>query len=293
MKLFDLLIALLIMMIWGFNFVVAKWGLAYMPPIFLMALRFAAVAAILLPFARIPRAKLREIFFLSVTLGCVHFSLMFMGLTGVNAGAAAIAIQLQVPFAAILAAIFFGDKLGWRRALGMAAAFAGIVVLAGEPRLTGHTGSLLLVIAASFMWAVTNIQIKHMGSVDGFALSAWMSLFAVPQLLIVSALLESGQIEALLHIAWPAAGVILYMAVIVTVVSYGMWYHLLRNYSVNQAMPFTLLVPVFGVMSGVLLLDEPFTWRLVAGGLATLAGVGIIVVRRPRLAEPEATAKTT
>jgi O-acetylserine/cysteine efflux transporter len=56
---------------------------------------------------------------------------------------------------------------------------------------------------------------------------------------------------------------------------------------VNQTMPFILLVPVFGVLSGILFLDETLTATLVTGGLLTVAGVGIIVLRRPKVAAPE------
>lgn len=291
MRPLDFGLILVVMVIWGLNFVAAKWGLAQIPPIFLMALRFGLVAALLLPFVKLPREKLGGIAALSFTLGCVHFSLMFTGLRDTDAAAAAIAIQSQVPFAALLAAILFKDRLGWRRAAGMALAFAGIVIIAGEPRFFANLMPLLIVIAASFMWAVANIQIKQLGPVDGFALNAYLGLFAAPQLLAVSAVLESGQIDALLHADWRAYGSLVFMAVMVTIITYAMWYRLLRRYSVNQVMPFTLLVPIFGVLSAVLLLDEPFGWRLALGGVATIAGVAIIVLRRPRLADPEATSK--
>jgi O-acetylserine/cysteine efflux transporter len=217
---------------------------------------------------------------------------MFTGLKGTDAAAAAIAIQTQVPFAALIAAVVLKDRLGWRRAGGMALAFVGVVIMAGEPRLARDLWPLALVIAASFMWAVANIQIKQLGAVDGFALNAYLGLFAAPQLLLTSAVLESGQIEALRSANWVGWSAILYMAILVTVISYVMWYRVLRRYTVNQAMPFTLLVPVLGVISAALLLDEPLTPRVILGGLATVAGVAVIVLRRPRLAEPEATTKS-
>jgi O-acetylserine/cysteine efflux transporter len=292
MKPRDLTLVLIVMVIWGLNFVVAKWGLEQFPPIFMMGLRFGLVAILLLPFVRMPKKQLRGVALLSVTLGCVHFSLMFTGLKGTDAAAAAIAIQIQVPFAALIAAVVLKDRLGWRRAGGMALAFLGIVIMAGEPRLSGNLWPLALVIAASFMWAVANVQIKQLGAVDGFALNAYLGLFAAPQLFLASAVLESGQIEALRNADWVGWSAVVYMAVLVTIVSYVMWYRVLRRYTVNQAMPFTLLVPVLGVLSAALLLDEPLTWRVILGGLATIAGVAVIVLRRPRLAEPEATAKS-
>jgi O-acetylserine/cysteine efflux transporter len=292
MKPADIVLVLIVMVIWGLNFVIAKWGLEQFPPIFMIALRFGMVAVLLLPFVRVPKQKLGGIALLSFTLGCLHFSMMFSGLDGTDAAAAAIAIQIQVPFAALIAAIVLKDRLGWRRASGMALAFLGIVIMAGEPRFSDDLVPLGLVIAASFMWAVANVQIKKLGAVDGFALNAYLGLFATPQLLLASALLESGQIEALKNADWVGWSSIAYMAVLVTIISYVLWYRVLRRYTVNQAMPFTLLVPVLGVLSAALLLNEPLTWRIILGGVATVAGVAVIVLRRPRLAEPEATAKS-
>ncbi len=292
MKPTDLAIVIFVMVVWGLNFVVGKWGIAQFPPIFMIGLRFALVALMLVPFVKVPREKLSWILMLSFTLGCVHFSLMFTGLRDLDAAAAAIAIQIQVPFAALIAAIFLDDKLGWRRTLGMALAFAGVVIMAGEPRVSGSLWPLFLVIAGSFMWAVSNVQIKQLGPVDGFALNAYLGLFAAPQLFIASAFLEEGQVQAVINADWVGWSVIFYMAVLVTIVSYAMWYRLLRRYTVNQAMPFTLLVPIIGVLSAALFLDEPLTWRVLLGGAATIAGVAVIVLRRPRLADPEATSKT-
>ncbi len=281
MSLRDSLVALLVMAIWGLNFVVAKWGLAEFPPLFIMALRFLLVAALLLPVARMPRDKLLPIAALSVTLGTVHFPLMFTGLTGIDAATASIAAQAQVPFSSLLAAVLFKDKLGWRRAGGMAAAFAGVVVIAGEPRLAESPTPLLMILAASAAFAIASMQMKMIGAVNGFALNGWMALFAAPQLLVLSFLLEDGQMEALATAGWWGWGSIVYMAVGVTIIAYGMWYPLLRRYEVNQTIPYLLTVPVFGVAAGVLLMDDPFTLRLVLGGLLTVGGVAVIVRRRP------------
>ncbi len=277
-----------VMLVWGLNFAVAKVGLAQLPPIMLVTLRFALVALMLAPFVKVPRGKLPQIFAVSVTLGLLHFSLMFNGLREVDAAAAAISIQLQVPFAALLAALVFGDRLGWRRAGGMLIAFAGVALIAGEPRLEGHYLALAMVIGAACIWAVAGVQIKAMGEVDGGQINAWLAIFATPQLAVASLLLEGGQWAALQAADWRAFAAVVYQAVVVVGFGYGTWYRLLRTYDVNQAMPFTLLVPLFGVLSGLVFLGEALTAALVAGGLLTVLGVGIITLRRPRLAGPEA-----
>ena len=283
-----MVVFLLIAMIWGFNFAVAKIGLAQLPPIMMMALRWGLVGLLLAPFVKPPRGRWRQVFLVSFTLGFVHFAFMFTGLKRLDAATAAIAIQLQVPFAALLAAVFFKDKLGWRRALGMAIAFVGVAIIAGEPRLTGATVPLALVIVAACIWSVANVQIKMMGDVNGMMLNAWVGVFAAPQLALASLVFEDGQWAALTAADWRAAMAVLYQAVVVVIVGYGGWFWLLRRYAVNQVMPFTLLVPGFGVLSGVLVLGETLTLPLIVGGLLTVIGVGVITIIRPKLVAAEA-----
>lgn len=282
MKPFDLFLGLIVMLIWGINFVVAKLGLAELPAILLMAMRFGAVALFLVPFVRMPRGRLKGIALLSLSLGTVHYATMFTGMSRLDAGTTAILIQLQVPFSAALAAVLYGERLGWVRAVGMAVAFAGVAVIMGEPRLTSDLVAVGLVIFATLVWAFANIQIKELGPVDGFSLNAYLGLFATPQLLIASLVLESGHRQALAQADWThVLFAVFYLSVMVQIVSYAIWYRLLRLYPVNQVMPITLLCPVIGVLAGVVLLGEVLTWKAVLGGAATLAGVAIIMLWRP------------
>lgn len=278
----------LITVLWGLNFAIGKIGLEQLPPIMFVALRWAMVGIFLAPFVKAPRGKWRQVFMVSFTLGLLHFSLMFAGLREIDAGTAAIAIQLQLPFAALLAARIFHDRLGWRRALGMAVAFAGVAIVAGGPRLEGHYLALAMVIASACIWSVANIQIKLIGEIGGTTLNAWIGVFATPQLVLASLLFETGQAEALAAADWRALLALLYQVIFIVVIGYGSWYWLLRRYEVNQVMPFILLVPVFGVLSGVLILGEPLGPALIIGGLITILGVGIIILRRPGLVAPEA-----
>jgi O-acetylserine/cysteine efflux transporter len=163
-------------------------------------------------------------------------------------------------------------------------------VIAGEPRQAADPLPLALVIAAAFMWALANVQIKSM-DVDGLALTAWMALFAAPLQLAASLLLERGQGAALRSASWPAWGGIAYMAVMVGIASYLAWLWLLRRHPINVIMPFTLLVPVFGALFSIWLRGEAATWNLLLGGALTVAGVAIIVLRRPATAAPDAAAK--
>jgi len=278
MKPVDYGLCLLVVLIWGLNFVIAKLGIQELPPIFLIGLRFSLVAALLIPFVAVPRPLLGKILLLSLTLGGLHFSLMFTALQRLDASTASVAIQLQVPFAALLSRLVLGERLGPLRLAGMALAFSGIVIMAGEPRIGRDLAALGMALAAALVWAVANIQVKFLGKLDGFTLNAWMSLLAAPQLLLSSWLFESGQWQALQQAGIRGWGAILYMALGVTIVGYGLWYRMLARYPVSQLVPFTLLVPVIGVFTGVTLLDEPLSARIALGSAVTVLGVGIIVI---------------
>lgn len=284
----DAFIIFGVMVLWGMNFAVAKVGLAQLPAMFFMALRFLLVALLLVPFAKWPRGQWRALASISFTLGILHFAFMFTALTTLDAATAAIAIQLQVPFAALLAAIFFNDKLGWRRGVAMLFAFAGVAIIAGEPRLQGQYLALGFVIFASCMWSIANVQIKRLEEVDGITLNAWIGVLAVPQLALASLVLEEGQWAALQAADFWAYFAVVYQAVAVVVIGYGTWYWLLRRYQMNQVMPAILLVPVFGVISGIVFLGETLTLNLVVGGLITVGGVAVIILRRPKVTGPGA-----
>jgi O-acetylserine/cysteine efflux transporter len=231
----DIALLVGVTVVWGINFAVVKAGLLQMPPIFFVALRFVVVALVLAPFLRLPARGFGRLLALSFTLGALHFSLMFVGLRSLDVATAAIAIQLQVPIAALLAALFFGDRLGWRRLLGMAAAFAGVALIAGEPRFEGDLLPLALVVAAACVWSVANIQIKQLGDdVEVLALNGWVALLGAPQLLIVSLLIERGQIAAMMAADWQVWGAIAYQTLLVTVFGYGIWTMPCR-FPINQA----------------------------------------------------------
>jgi O-acetylserine/cysteine efflux transporter len=284
MRPIDTALAVFVAVAWGLNFLFAKWALAEFPPVLAMALRFSLVALLLVPFVRAPWADLRRLAALSFTLGCVHFSLMFSGVAGLDAGLASIVAQSQVPFTALLSAVFLKDYPGWRQWLGMGLAFFGIWLAAGEPRAGGDAWHIALVLMGTFVWAGANFQMKALGHVDGFAINAYVGLFAAPQLLVLSFATESGQIDALRNAGFAAWLGIAYMACVVTIVTYWIWYRLLRRYEVNRVIPYSLLVPVFGVLAGALWMGDPLGWPTVAGALATVAGVAILTF--PRRARP-------
>ncbi len=282
----DLAAAMAVVLFWGLNFIAAKTTVSELPPLLVASLRFFVVAVLVAPFFRPARDKMRGILVLSVTLGVGHFGLIFLGLSGVGVAEAAIAIQLGVPFSAILAAVFFRDHLEWIPWAGMGLAFGGVALLAGEPSL-GSPLSLAILVVAALAWAVSNILIKRLGKVHPLALNGWVALFAAPQLLLLSLLFEHGQISAIGAASWRAWGAMGYTVIASSILAYTLWYYLVDKYPLSKVAPFTLLGPVIGFAAGVLVLDEPLGWEKVCGGLLTVIGVAIIELRPRRSSETD------
>lgn len=277
LKITDMLLAVSVAVIWGGGFLVAKVAIDYFPPILLMAFRFGLTALVLIWFVPTPDSStLKRIFWIALVSAAIQYSLTFSGLKGLDASTAIIIVQLEVPFGVLGAVLFLKDRLHLRHVIGMAMAFIGVVLIAGEPSLRDNLFYVLLAAGGAMTWAIGQVMVKTLGQVGGFTLIAWVAVFASPQLFLSSWIFEQDHILAIQEagpLVWAA---VIYLAFIMTALGYAIWYHLLGKYKVNQVMPFLLLLPVTTVIGGVLLLDEELTARIIAGGVLAITGVAII-----------------
>lgn len=276
----------MVAVIWGSGFLFAKVAIEHFPPILLMAMRFTVTALVLVWFVPIPRQQLGRLFWVALIGAAIQYSLTFTGLKHINASTAIIIVQLEVPFAVLIAVVFLKDRVELIKVLGIALAFVGVVVIAGEPRLQDNLVPVLMVAGGAFTWAAGQVMIKSLGPVGGFTLVAWVAVFAAPQLYVASWLVEEQQVQAVRSASWVVWAVVAYLGLIMTAVGYAIWYHLLGKYPVYQVAPFLLLLPVTTVLGGVVLLDEALTLRLIIGGLLAVVGVAVInlIQRKPRAA---------
>jgi O-acetylserine/cysteine efflux transporter len=278
----HIMMALLVMVLWGTNVVAIRAGVMQIPPWFMVTLRLALIALVLVWFVKVPVGHMKQIFLISISFGTLHFGVLFMALQATEAGTAALAIQMAVPFAALLAWLVFREPLGWRRAAGIVCAFAGIVLITGEPKIGGNLIGLAGVLVSALFFAVSAIQIRRLDAVGAVALNAWVAIFAIPQTLALSLLFESGQIDALIAADWAAIAALLYTALVATVIGHGLWFALLPRYETNQMMAFTLLMPFIGLLAAWLVLGEALSWPVLVGGLVSVGGVALVLLYRPR-----------
>lgn len=271
------LLAVLVMMVWGSNFVVIKLALVHLPPLFFATLRFALVVVPAIAIVRRPAVPWRDLAAYGLLIGAGQFGLLFVALNGqIQPGLASLVIQTQVFFTIALAMRIDGERLRPFQYGALALAVAGLAIIGwhtdGNTTLVG----LGLVLLAALSWALGNIVTRRAGRVDMLAYVVWASLFSVPPLLALSLLIEGP--EAIWHglveadaASWAS---VLWQAVGNSLFGYAAWGWLLARYPASVVSPMALLVPIFGIAAATLWLSEPLpTWKILAtalvlGGLA-------------------------
>ncbi len=273
------LLAILIVAIWGFNFVVIQLGLKEVAPLALCCARFflASIPAVFL--VKKPAVPYKIIASYGLIMFALQFSLLFLGMhAGVTAGLASLVLQVQVFFTILFAVLFLNEKPNSWQIIGALVSFTGIAIVGLKLNNSHYSllGFLLLVTASAF-WGAGNLISKKAGKINMFAFVIWGSLFAWPPLLVIAFLVEGGSkiFVNLHHLSWVSLFSILYIVYPTTLFGFGAWNWLLKKYQVTIIAPFTLLVPVFGMLSSFLVLGEPLQlWKIVA---AVLVIVGLCI----------------
>jgi O-acetylserine/cysteine efflux transporter len=272
--------AVAVPLLWGYQFVAIKVGVTEFPPLFFLALRFAAIALLLVPFVKRPtRQQFGPIAAISVFLGGLNFGLFYVGL-GLGSGSlSAVAYQLSTPFTVLAAWPLLAERPSLTTAAGVVIAFAGVVVLAAGPGLSANALPLLLVVGAAFAFAVSNVLTKRYGPFDPLMLMGWSSVFTVPQVMLMSLLLEHGQRASLVTTDVHGWLALTYTIFIGGIVGFGLWFWLIARCSMGRVAPFGLLLPVFALIFSVLFLGDHMTPKLIAGGLLAISGVAVTQLR--------------
>lgn len=289
MALRDFALLFAVCLVWGLNLVVTRWAVADMaiPPIFFAALRFLGVALCLIPFLTPRPSNLRVLFLVSVMIGSVHFALLFIGLRHADASAAAVTGQLGVPFSTLMSMLFLGEVIRWRRAIGITLAFIGVIIIALDPANFSVSYGLLFIIASAFIGSAGGIIMKRMPQISGLRMQAWVGLFSFAPLFALSFAVEQNQFQAYIHGGWMVWAASAFAILGVSVFGHSAFYTLLKKYDVSLLSPLTLMTPIWGVIFGVALLNEPLSWRLIIGAAVSLSGV-LVIALRPNEKMPEA-----
>ncbi len=284
MTLKDTLIASLVPIFLGFGFVIAKPAMEHFPPILLMGLRFTFAASILIWWFPIPRGYLKQIFIASLIANTLQYSVTYSGLNLIDASAAVLLVQTEVPFGVLFAYFMLKEKPTIRSLIGIAVAFVGVYILTGSPNLEGKFLGIFLTILGSAIWALGQVLVKPLSKeISPLTLVAWLAIFSGPILIFLSSILDGNTISYIKSANFNSWAIAFYLGFFMQPVTYGCFYYVLKNNPLYKVLPIvTMGIPLTGLLAAILLLGEKPTTELYLGGFIILIGVILILYTKQK-----------
>jgi O-acetylserine/cysteine efflux transporter len=288
----DLLLALLVVTVWGSSFTVIRLGLDDMPPLLLAALRFGLAAVPAVFFIRRPVIPLKYLLAYGATVGVGQFGCMFYAMhLGLPAGLASVVLQSQAFFTLLLAAFMLHEKVLPAQLAGLALAALGLLLIGAA---TGEAGTkaipplaMLLALTGATFWGISNIVIRkavqhgaaRTERLDMFSLTIWSSLIPPIPLLLMGLMLHSpaGMLQSLTDADLGTLLAVCFLAFAATVFGFGTWSKLLSRYPTSQVAPLSLMVPVTGLFTASIVLGERLVLTQWLGCLLILGGLAVAI----------------
>jgi O-acetylserine/cysteine efflux transporter len=291
------LLAVAVAVIWGVNFLAIHASLTQFPPFFLVALRFLLIAIPTVIFVPRPQVPLRWLVGYGLGFGVAQFIFLYWGMAaGMPTGLASLVLQVSGPFTLVLGAVLLREKVRRLQWVGIAVAMAGMVLVGVSRAQAAAIVPFLLVLAGGLGWAFGNLASRLAKPPNPLHLTLWMSVVVPVPMLVLSLLTEGpARIASSLAGAFgpeavPAWVGLAYTCIIGTAVGSGIWTWLLARHPAGVVAPFSMLVPVAGILTAAVVLGERPTLLELLGGVIVVIGV-MIGSRRavvPAVIEPTA-----
>jgi O-acetylserine/cysteine efflux transporter len=276
----HVLLALIVVTIWGSNFVAIKLALVDFPPLLLAALRFVFVSLPLVFFVPRPAVTRGQLITYGLTMFALQFAFMFLGMKlGLSAGLASLVLQFQVFVSLALSAVFLGERIRSVQIGGACVAAAGFVLVGQHTGGDATVAGLVCVLLAAISWAIGNVTSRRLGQVNPLALVVWGGLVVPVPMALASLVFEGAPaiVHGLTHAGASAWLGLAYTVYLSTLVAYSAWSWLLARHPASAVTPFTLLVPICGMLTSALWLGEALpVWEFQAAALV-LAGLALNV----------------
>jgi drug/metabolite transporter (DMT)-like permease len=274
----DLLDLLVLGAIWGAAFLFIRVAVPEFGPVALVEVRVIIAAALLMGLVVIRgqlgafRGRWGALTLIGALNTAVPFALFAYATQTVPAGFAAVLNSTTPLFGALLGGAFFGERLGFTRALGLGIGFAGVVVLvARDLALVGGPPAIGAALLGALLYAISaHLTHRLLGGVPSLVIAAGSLVASAVMLAIPAALL------------WPAArpspaawGSTLALAVLATALGYILYFRLLERVGATRAISVTYLIPLFGMVWGATFLHERITLPMLLGCGLILFGVAV------------------
>jgi len=294
MSLRDRLLALFVVVCWGLNFPATALALEHFPPFFLVALRFSIIAIPTLLFIPRPKVPFRWLLGVGLGIGTLQFAFLYLGMAaGMPSGLASIVLQASAPFTVLIAGVWLRERITARQAAGIAIAVVGLGVIAFHRSQVAALLPVVLTLCGALGWAIGNVSSRKAQAPNALHLTLWMSVIPPLPMIAVALWVEGpariGDSLATVFTleALPSVLGLLYIVIVATIVGYGIWNGLLSRYPSSTVAPFSMLVPVVGVLASWAAFGEVIDLTELLGGAAVVVGVLVSSHRRRSRSVPE------
>lgn len=272
---------LFVLLIWGIGTGITKMAVIETSALIFLMVRSACATALFLPFARVDKKELKNLFFLGVSMYVLHMGFVSASLRYLPVSSAIVIMQIQVPFAFLLAWLFFKEKVTVWQATGSVIAFTGVCVIFGLPHLD-LLGTLFMMLGG-FFWAVSQIFMKRAAHVKPLALVAYMSLFSLPFLGAGAFIIDGDVVQKLMHADVVRFWMVLLFQLIFTNLALVLWQQLVAQNGVNKMSPFMFLQIIFTITVGVVVYNEQITIHVIIGAIMAAFGVYLTTCKQKKL----------
>lgn len=280
----HLSLAVLVTLVWGVNFPITKLGLRAIDPFVLTGIRFALAALPLVFFIKRPAVKFSYVTAYGIIFGLGMWGVINYGIqVGVSPGIASLIIQLSVFFTMGWGFVLFKEKIRGAQMFGAVLALIGLAGIISTQEGNHAVLGVMLIVLSAVAWSIGNVIIKKSGVKEIFSFMVWASLIPPIPLFLTAWLMHGSAAFEGLQASLDLTAVlsILFQVYLATHFAYWGWNSLLKLYPVSTVAPLSLLIPVFGIASSMLILDERIsTPNLISIGII-IAGLAVGLYRRP------------
>ena len=282
MPLRDRLLALIVVVIWGLNFVTIDVGMKGIPPLLFLAIRFVLVAFPAVFFIPRPGIGWRKTLAIGAFLSLGQFSFLYLALeAGMPPGLASLVLQTQVIFTVLIGVLVLRERPSLRQSIGIAIGAAGLIVVAFSRGGGAPWIPFVLTLLGALSWAVGNILSRQAKAASGLSLVVWSGLVVPLPAFALSLIFDGPEAIGAGFVAFISPAAILstlYTVIMASFVGYGIWNTLLARNNAASVVPFALLIPVVGLITAWLLQGEQPSAGELLGGIVMLAGVALAVI---------------
>jgi drug/metabolite transporter (DMT)-like permease len=285
MPILDFGFLLFVCATWAVHTIVSKIAVTDLaiPPLYYAAIRYAVVAVVAMPWLLpVPRPVWR-VATIGVLMGGGSFALFFAGIKTATPSGAAVVLQLSLPFTTLLSVLILGERIGWRRGVGIVLTFVGAVTVMYDPHGFALSSGLLLIAGSAFAGSLGAILMKQTSGISPLQFQAWVGVTSVLPLTLLTLAFEDHQWTRSVDGGWAFVGAVLFSALIVSVLGHSLYYRVVLRHEANVVAPLMLISPLMTVALGVAVTGDPFDLRMATGTAVALAGVLIITLRRNRV----------